>query len=165
MSSLEKCAKPVIAAIHSGCIGAGVNIITAADIRMCSKDAWFQIKEVDIGMAADVGVLQRLPKVIGNQSIVRELVFTARKFDSEEASRIGLLSKVYKDKEEMMKGAMEMAQTIARMGPIAVQATKECVVHALSYPTQEGLDKIVSILNVSTHRFVIMVKTFSESNK
>lgn len=94
ISSLEKCCKPVITVSHNACVGAGVDLITAADIRYCSKDAWFQVKEVDIGMAADVGTLQRLPKVIGSQSLVRELCFTARKMHSEEAEKCGLVSKV-----------------------------------------------------------------------
>lgn len=94
ISSLEKCCKPVITASHNACVGAGVDLITAADIRYCSKDAWFQVKEVDIGMAADVGTLQRLPKVIGSQSLVRELCFTARKMQSDEAEKCGLISKV-----------------------------------------------------------------------
>lgn len=94
LSSLENCDKPVIVCTHNGCVGAGVDMITAADIRYCTKDGWFQVKEVDIGMAADVGTLQRLPKVVGNQSLVRELCFTARKMKSDEARSEGLVSKV-----------------------------------------------------------------------
>lgn len=94
VTSLEKCLKPIIATVHSACVGAGVDLITAADIRFCTDDAWFCVKEVDIGMAADVGSLQRLPKVISNQSLVRELCFTGRKFDSTEAFGCGLVSKV-----------------------------------------------------------------------
>lgn len=94
ITSLELCLKPIIVGVHSACIGAGVDLITAADIRYCTDDAWFQVKEVDIGMAADVGTLQRLPKVIGNQSLVRELCFTGRKFDSKEATTAGLVSQV-----------------------------------------------------------------------
>lgn len=91
---MEHCYKPVIVGIHSACVGAGVDLITAADIRYCTDDAWFQVKEIDIGMAADVGTLQRLPKVIGNQSLVRELCLTGRKFDSKEAHAAGLVSRV-----------------------------------------------------------------------
>ncbi len=81
-------------AIHSACVGAGVNLIAAADIRYCTEDAWFTVKEVDIGMAADVGALQRLPKIIKSQSLVRELCFTARKFDCKEAYESGVVSRV-----------------------------------------------------------------------
>lgn len=94
ITSLETCLKPVISTVHSACVGAGVDLITASDIRFCTEDAWFCVKEVDIGMAADVGTLQRLPKVISNQSLVRELCFTGRKFDSKEAFGCGLVSKV-----------------------------------------------------------------------
>lgn len=99
VSSLELCSKPVIVAVHSACIGAGVNFITAADMRYCTKDAYFHLKEVDIGMAADVGALQRLPKVIGSTSLARELCFTARKCMADEALSSGLVSKVYEDKD------------------------------------------------------------------
>lgn len=93
---MELCLKPIIVGVHSACIGAGVDLITAADIRYCTDDAWFQVKEVDIGMAADVGTLQRLPKVINSQSLARELCFTGRKFDSKEAFACGLVSRVRK---------------------------------------------------------------------
>lgn len=69
LSAIEMCSKPVIAAIHSGCIGAGIDLIAACDIRVCSEDAMFQIKEVDIGVTADLGTLQRLPKIVGNQRL------------------------------------------------------------------------------------------------
>lgn len=144
VSSLEACQKPVIAAIHSGCIGAGVNFITAADIRYSSKDAWFQVKEVEIGMAADVGALQRFPKVIGNQSIARELCLTGRKFLADEAVKIGLISRLFENREELIEGAIELAEIIASKSPIAVQATKNNMVYSLDHTNQEGLDNIVS---------------------
>ena len=81
----------MIACVHGHCIGGGIDLITACDIRYCSKDAWFSVKEVDIGLTADIGTLQRLPKVTGNDSLVRELVYTARKFTSSEAKEIGLV--------------------------------------------------------------------------
>lgn len=91
---MEQCAKPVIVAVHSACIGAGTNLIAAADIRYCADDAWFSVKEIDLGLAADIGALQRLPKVIGNQSLVRELCYTGRKMDSNEALSCGLVGRV-----------------------------------------------------------------------
>ncbi|XP_077283653.1 delta(3,5)-Delta(2,4)-dienoyl-CoA isomerase, mitochondrial-like [Arctopsyche grandis] len=142
ITSLETCVKPVISAVHSACIGAGVDLITASDIRYCSKDAWFQVTEVDIGMAADVGTLQRLPKVIGNMSLVRELCYTARKFKSDEALNCGLISKVFNDKDSLIKGAVELADEIAQKSPVAVQTTKETIVYSLDHTNQEGLDYI-----------------------
>lgn len=98
-----QCPKPVICAVHNACVGAGVDLITAGDIRVCTADAWFQVKEVDIGMAADVGTLQRLPKVIGSDSLVRELAFTARKMPAAEAKDCGLVSTIYDNKERYLK--------------------------------------------------------------
>lgn len=94
MTALELCSRPVIAAVHSACIGAGVSLITAADIRYCTEDAYFTVKEIDLGLAADVGALQRLPKVVGNHSWARELCLTGRNFDSKEALTFGLVSRV-----------------------------------------------------------------------
>lgn len=94
ISSLETCLKPVIVGIHSACIGAGINLIATADIRYCTEDAFFSVKEIDLGMAADVGALQRLPKVVGNQSLVREWCYTGRKIGSAEALSSGLVSRV-----------------------------------------------------------------------
>ena len=87
----KQCHKPVIGLIHGHCVGGGVDLITACDIRYCSRDAWFTVKEVDIGLAADIGTLQRLPKVVGNQSLARELIYTARRFDADEAKSLGLI--------------------------------------------------------------------------
>jgi delta(3,5)-delta(2,4)-dienoyl-CoA isomerase len=91
-SSPENCRVPVIAAVHGYCIGAGIDISAACDIRLCTKDAKFTIKEVDIGLAADLGTLQRFPKVVGNNSWVRELAHTARFFDGQEALEHGFVS-------------------------------------------------------------------------
>ncbi|XP_012291426.2 delta(3,5)-Delta(2,4)-dienoyl-CoA isomerase, mitochondrial isoform X2 [Aotus nancymaae] len=91
---IEKCPKPVIAAVHGGCIGGGVDLVTACDIRYCAQDAFFQVKEVDMGLAADVGTLQRLPRVIGSQSLVNELAFTARKMMADEALGSGLVRRL-----------------------------------------------------------------------
>lgn len=134
-----------MAAVHSACVGAGVDLITSADMRYCTKDAWFQVKEVDIGMAADVGTLQRLPKVIGNQSLVRELCFTARKMNSEEAERSGLIGKVFENKEEMMRAVIGLAESIGSKSPVAVQLTKKNIVFSQMKSNQEGLDHIVII--------------------
>ena len=102
MHFFVQCPKPVIAAIHDACVGGGIDLITAADVRVCTEDAWFQVKEVDVGLAADVGTLQRLPKVLGSQSFVRDICFTARKFHSDEAKVQGLVSGVYADKDRFV---------------------------------------------------------------
>lgn len=145
ISSLERCAKPVLAAVHSACIGAGVDLITAADIRYCTADAWFSVKEVDIGMAADIGTLQRLPKVLGSQSLARELCLTGRKMAAVEAVSSGLVGgEPFATYDLMVAHAIGVAETIASKSPIAVQATKRNMVYSLDHTTQQGLDHIVS---------------------
>ena len=123
ITTMEKCRKPVIGAVHNACVGAGVDMITAMDIRLCTADAWFCVKEVDMGLAADVGTLQRLPKVIGSQSLVSELCLTARRMEAVEAERCGLVSTVFAGKEELMAGALAMAAAIASKSPVAVQVS------------------------------------------
>nr|XP_045600528.1 delta(3,5)-Delta(2,4)-dienoyl-CoA isomerase, mitochondrial-like [Procambarus clarkii] len=144
-TAIEKCPKPVISAVHNACIGAGVDLICSADIRYCSSDAWFQVKEVDVGLAADVGTLQRLPKIIGNQSLVRELCFSARKFFSSEALQCGFVSRVFEDKDSLLEAALDMASTIASKSPVAVQTTKIALVHSRDHSVQEGLDNLANI--------------------
>ncbi|XP_023667924.2 delta(3,5)-Delta(2,4)-dienoyl-CoA isomerase, mitochondrial isoform X1 [Paramormyrops kingsleyae] len=139
-SVLEKCPKPVVVAVHGACVGAGVDLITACDIRLCTQDAWFQVKEVDIGLAADVGTLQRLPKVIGSRSLVNELALTSRKMYSDEAKSSGLVSRVFPDKETMMSGAMELAEEIASRSPVAVQGTKINLIYSRDHSVAEGLE-------------------------
>ncbi|GAA6223574.1 delta(3,5)-Delta(2,4)-dienoyl-CoA isomerase, mitochondrial [Lates japonicus] len=139
-SVIEKCPKPVVVAVHGACIGGGVDLITACDIRLCTQDTWFQVKEVDIGLAADVGTLQRLPKVIGSRSLVNELALTARKMYADEAKSSGLVSRVFPDKEAMISGALEMAGEIAGRSPVAVQGTKINLIYARDHSVAEGLD-------------------------
>ncbi|XP_053257836.1 delta(3,5)-Delta(2,4)-dienoyl-CoA isomerase, mitochondrial [Podarcis raffonei] len=145
---LEKCPKPVIVAVHGGCIGGGMNLISACDIRYCTQDAWFQVKEVDVGLAADVGVLQRLPHIVGNRSLVNELAFTARKMMAPEAESSGLVSRVFQDKETMMQSAFDLATEIASKSPVAVQGTKVNLVYSRDHPVSEGL-KYMATWNMS----------------
>uniref|UniRef100_A0A8B9JJM1 Delta(3,5)-Delta(2,4)-dienoyl-CoA isomerase, mitochondrial n=1 Tax=Astyanax mexicanus TaxID=7994 RepID=A0A8B9JJM1_ASTMX len=139
-SVIEKCPKPVVVAVHGACVGAGVDLITACDIRLCSQDSWFSVKEVDIGLAADVGTLQRLPSVIGNRSLVNELALTARKMYSDEAKSCGLVSRVLPDKETVLTAAMEIAGEIAARSPVAVQGTKINLIYARDHSVAESLD-------------------------
>ncbi|KAI4493084.1 hypothetical protein M0802_009634 [Mischocyttarus mexicanus] len=142
ITSIEKCTKPVIAAVHNACIGSGVDMISAADIRYCSSDAWFQIKEVDIGMAADVGTLQRFPKIIGSDSLVRELVYTARKFPAAEALQCGFVNRVYDSQESLLDESIKIAEEIASKSPVAVQGSKLSLVYSRDHSVQEGLEHI-----------------------
>ncbi|XP_055991647.1 delta(3,5)-Delta(2,4)-dienoyl-CoA isomerase, mitochondrial [Sorex fumeus] len=147
-SVIEKCPKPVIAAIHGGCIGGGVDLITACDIRYCAQDAFFQVKEVDVGLAADVGTLQRLPKIVGNQSLVNELAFTSRKMMADEALGCGLVSRVFPDRETMLDAAFALAAEIASKSPVAVQGTKVNLIYSRDHSVEEGL-KYMSSWNMA----------------
>lgn len=137
---IEKCPKPVIAAIQGGCIGGGVDLISACDIRYCTQDAFFQVKEVDVGLAADVGTLQRLPKVIGNRSLVNELTFTARKMMADEALNSGLVSRVFPDKDVMLNAAFALAADISSKSPVAVQGSKINLIYSRDHSVDESLD-------------------------
>ncbi|KAI9021565.1 ClpP/crotonase-like domain-containing protein [Phycomyces nitens] len=143
-TAIETCDKPVIAAIHNGCFGAGVDMSTACDIRYCTKDAYFCVKEVDIGLAADVGTLQRLPKVIGNNSLVRELCFTGRNMYAPEASACGLVNKVLDTKEELLNEAFKTARFIASKSPVAVTGTKHLLNYSRDHSVSEGLGYTVT---------------------
>ncbi|XP_071216543.1 delta(3,5)-Delta(2,4)-dienoyl-CoA isomerase, mitochondrial-like isoform X2 [Salvelinus alpinus] len=134
------CNKTVKACHVITCVPLGVDLITACDIRLCTQDAWFQVKEVDIGLTADVGTLQRLPKVIGSRSLVNELALTARKMYADEAKESGLVSRVFPDKEALMAGALEMAGEIAGRSPVAVQGTKVNLIYSRDHSVAEGLN-------------------------
>ena len=140
MSSLEECAKPVIASIHGACIGGGVDMVCAADIRIASSNAYFCIKEAELGLVADVGTLQRLPKVMGNDSLVRELAFTARRMHADEALARGFLSSVWTDRDALDKQALSLAERIASLSPIAVQGSKINLNYSRDHSTKSGLE-------------------------
>ena len=112
-------------------------MITACDIRFCSQDASFSVKEVDIGLAADVGTLQRLPKVVGNQSWVRDVCLTARTFDAKEALAQGLVSRIASDKQTMLDEMIALAKTIASKPPIATLGTKHILNYSRDHTVQE----------------------------
>ncbi|KAK2490750.1 hypothetical protein MC885_013936 [Smutsia gigantea] len=143
-SVIEKCPKPVIAAIHGACVGGGVDLITACDIRYCAQDAFFQVKEVDVGLAADVGTLQRLPRIIGSKSLVNELAFTARKMMADEALSSGLVSRVFPDKETMLDSAFALAAEISSKSPVAVQGTKVNLLYSRDHSVAESLNYMAS---------------------
>ena len=139
LSKLEKLRIPVLAGIQGGCIGGGLDLVTAADMRFASKDAFFCIQEVNIGMAADIGTLQRLPRVIP-EGKVRELAYTGRRMPAEEAFEAGLVNKVYESHEEMVSGLKEMAAVIASKSPLAVYGTKAILNFSRDHTIAEGLE-------------------------
>ena len=135
---LEECRKPVIAAVHGVCIGGGLDIISACDIRLCSEDASFSLREAAIGLVADMGVLQRLPLIIG-QGFAREMAYTARFYSSREAEGMGLVNAVYEDGDSLIKGARNLAFQIAENAPLAVQGTKEVLNYSRYVSVHEGM--------------------------
>lgn len=143
-TSIERCPKPVIAAIHGACIGGGVDLVSACDVRYATQDAFFQIKEVDVGLAADVGTLQRLPRIVGGDSLVRELCYTARKMGAEEALKCGLVSRLLEDKDAVVAAALQTAKLIAEKSPVAVQGTKHNLVFARDHSVPESLRYMAS---------------------
>ena len=144
ISSVERCRKPVIAAIHGYCIGAGLDLATACDIRICSKDAIFSLREAAVGFVADVGVLQRIPAIVG-QGHARELAYTARDIPAERAEQIQLVNNVYDTKESLMENAAILAREIADNSPLAVQASKDVLNACVGKSVQDGLDYVASI--------------------
>jgi len=134
----EEISKPVIAAVHGKCIGGGLDMIAACDIRLCSEDATFALRQARIGLVGDLGTLQRLPLVIG-QGFTREMAYTARYYSAEEARLMGLVNRVFPDKQALMEGATNLAQEITKNAPLAVQQSKEVLNYSRYVPVEEGM--------------------------
>lgn len=147
MSSIAECPKPVIAAVHGHCIGGGVDLITAADIRLASADATFSVRETKIAIVADIGTLQRLPRIVG-PGHANELALTGKDITAERAAAIGLVNDVYDDRDQLMKAATEMAEEIAANSPLVVQGTKHVLQKSQDLSVDEGLD-YVALWNAS----------------
>ncbi|HDZ57521.1 MAG TPA: crotonase/enoyl-CoA hydratase family protein [Pseudomonas xinjiangensis] len=142
-NAIDHCRKPVIAAIHGYCIGGAIDLVSACDMRYATEDAHFSIKEIDMGMAADVGTLQRLPHLIGD-GMMRELAYTGRAFDGVEAARIGLVNRLYASPATLLAGVMSLAGEIAAKSPLAVRGTKEMIRYARDHSVDDGLNYIAS---------------------
>lgn len=140
-TSIADCPKPVIAAIQGPCIGAGIDLITACDIRYASSDAIFSVRETKIAMVADVGTVQRLPKIIDPGSVA-EMVYTGRDYDASEALAMGLVSKVENDAASVQAAAHATAAEIAANSPLAVQGAKAVIRAGEGRTVAENLDYI-----------------------
>ena len=139
INAVEQCRKPVLAAIHGGCIGAGVDLVAACDMRYATEAAYFTIKEIDMGMVADLGTLQRLPKLIGD-GLAREMAYTGRQVFGPEAQAIGLVNRTFVDKESMLAEVMSIAKTIAAKSPLSIRGTKEMLRYTRDHSVEEGLN-------------------------
>ena len=158
-TKIECCRKPVIAAVHSHCIGAGVDLICACDIRMATRDAIFSIRETRMGIVADVGTLQRLPHII-DQSWLRELALTGRDFTAPEALQMGLVTRVYDDPATLYGEAEKLALQIIACPPLTVQGTKEAIIFSRDNSVEAGL-KFVAQKNAAALPSEDLVEAFS----
>ena len=140
---IDQCRKPVLAAVHGYCIGGAIDLITACDMRYSTEDAHFSIKEIDMGMSADVGTFQRLPRVIGD-GMVREMAYTGRPVYGVEAARIGLVNRTFADHQALIAGVMDVAQSIAAKSPVAIRGTKEMIRFGRDHSVEDGLNYIAT---------------------
>ncbi|MBK8321857.1 MAG: crotonase/enoyl-CoA hydratase family protein [Betaproteobacteria bacterium] len=143
LTAFERCRKPVIAAVHGVCYGGGMDLITACDIRYCSADAKFSVKEIDVGMTADVGTLQRLPRLVG-EGMARELAYTGRVVDGAEAQAIGLVNRCFATPEALGEGVMAIAASIAAKSPLAIRGCKEMITYARDHSVADGLNYVAT---------------------
>jgi enoyl-CoA hydratase len=137
-SALENSRMPVLAAIQGGCIGGAVDMVTAADSRYCTEDAFFCVQEINIGMTADVGTLQRLPKLIP-EGVARELAYTGDRMPAQRALEVGLVNQVFPDHDALVDGVLEIAARIARHSPLAIWGTKEMINYARDHSVADSL--------------------------
>jgi enoyl-CoA hydratase len=143
MSVVDRCRLPVLIAIQGACIGGGIDLMSSADMRYCTEDAFFCIQETNIGMTADVGTLQRLPHIIPH-GIVRELTYTGRRMMAAEARECGLINQVFTDQQALLAGVMDIAAEIAAKSPIATVGNKEMLNYARDHSIQDGLNYIAT---------------------
>ena len=140
-SCIEQCRIPVLVAIQGGCIGGGVDLVTACDIRYATEDAFLTIFETNIGMTADVGTFPRLVKLIP-EGYVREMAYTGRRVSAQEAKSMGLINQVFADQVTMLEAVMEIARDIASKAPLAVYGCKRMINYARDHSTADSLDYI-----------------------
>jgi len=146
---IEECKKPVIAAVHGMCVGGGLDIISACDFRLCTRDATFSLREARLGIVADMGSLQRLPYIIG-QASTRHMAYTGRFFTAQEAERMGLVLSVHADQEALIAAAKKLAEEIKESAPLAVQNTKEILNFSRTASIQDGI-------TLSTHKNMLLL--------
>ncbi|MAI25812.1 MAG: enoyl-CoA hydratase [Spirochaeta sp.] len=143
LTCLEKARMPVLVAVQGGCIGGGIDLSTACDMRYCSEDAFFCVQEINVGLAADVGTLQRLPKVIP-EGHAREMAYTGRRMNSTWARDVGLVNAVYPDHASLVEGVLEIAGEIAERSPLAMWGSKEMLNFARDHSVAEGLNYVAT---------------------
>ncbi|PAN26742.1 hypothetical protein PAHAL_5G035300 [Panicum hallii] len=143
LTAIERCRKPVIAAVHGACVGGGVDVVAACDIRCCSRDATFVLKEVDMAIVADLGALQRLPRIVGYGNAA-DLALTGRKITAMEAKEMGLVSRVFDSKKELDAGVAKIAKEIAEKSAWAVMGTKAVLLRSRDVTVEQGLEHVAT---------------------
>ena len=142
-TALERARMPILAAIQGGCVGGAVDLVTACDMRYAAADAFFVVQETNIGMTADVGTLQRLPKIIPD-GVARELVYTGRRMPADRALRVGLVNEVFPDHEALVAGVTAIATEIAAQSPLAIWGSKQMLVYTRDHSVSDGLAHIAA---------------------
>jgi enoyl-CoA hydratase len=140
-SALDEARFPVICAVQGGCIGGALDLACACDIRLCTADAFFTAQEIHIGMAADLGVLQRLPKIVP-QGVARQMAYTGERVDARRARDIGLVNEVFADAPQLQQHALALAASIAAKSPLAIAGTKLAINHARDHGTAASLHQM-----------------------
>jgi len=141
-NAIEECPKPVVAAIHGRCIGGGLDMACACDVRICTEDAIFCLKEAKMGLVADMGVLQRIPLIIG-QGFAREMAFTAKDYSAREVEKMGLVNAVYADRGSLTAAAKKLAAEIAQNAPLALCSTKDVLNYSRYANVQDGMSMAI----------------------
>ncbi len=143
LTAIEKCRKPVLAAIHKTCIGAGMDLVCCCDMRYATEDTYFSVREIDIGMVADVGTLQRLPRLIPD-GVARELAYTGRDMGAAEAREVGFVNRVCADRDSLLREVTAIARDIAAKSPLAVRGSKEMLLYSRDHPVRDGLNYVAT---------------------
>ena len=141
VNAIERCRKPVLAAVQGFCLGAGVDIIAACDMRYATPATRFSVKEVDLAIVADLGSLQRLPAILG-QGVTRELAYTGRMFKGQEALAMGLVNRLFPKTEELADGAMALGIDLAAKSPLTLRGIKETMNYSRDHTIAEGLEYV-----------------------
>jgi len=142
-TALERARIPVLCAIQGACVGGAIDMVTAADMRYADESAFFSIAEINIGMTADVGTLQRMPKLVP-EGIVRELAYTGRRWSAAEAKAAGFVNEVFADHDALLAGVMDVAAEIATKSPMAVWGTKQTMHYTRDHSVADGLEFIAN---------------------
>jgi enoyl-CoA hydratase len=162
-TAVEQCRKPVIAAVHNHCIGGGVDLTTACDIRLCTADATFSIHETKVAIVADLGTLQRLTNIVG-KGFAREMAYTGKRIAAERALQFGLVNEVYADKDALLEAARAMAAEIAANSPLIVQGVKQVLQFSEEHSLPDGLEYVAqwNAARLQTHDLREAMQAFQE---